>query len=106
VAQVSEVRTIAADELWLSPAYHRPSVAFHFTWKPDWIAVRELLPAIEAALAPFDPRPHWAKLFTMPADEVRSRYEQLGAFVELSSRFDPDGKFRNDFLSRLVFGAR
>jgi alditol oxidase len=104
--QVSEVRTVAADELWLSPAYHRPSVAIHFTWKPDWVAVRELLPAIEAALAPFEPRPHWAKLFTMPADEVRSRYDQLGDFVELASRFDPDGKFRNDFLSRFVFGAR
>jgi xylitol oxidase len=105
VVQVSEVRTIAADELWLSPAYHRPSVAFHFTWKPDSAAVRELLPTIEAALAPFDPRPHWAKLFTMPADEVRSRYEQLGAFVDLASGFDPDGKFRNDFLSRFVFGG-
>jgi xylitol oxidase len=106
LVQVSEVRTIAADELWLSPAYHRPSVAIHFTWKPDWVAVRELLPAIESALAPFEPRPHWAKLFTMPADEVRSRYEQLGGFVELASRFDSDGKFRNDFLSRFVFGAR
>jgi len=106
VVQVLEIRAIAGDELWLSPAYHRPPVAFQFTWKPDWIAVRDLLPAIEAALAPFDPRPHWAKVFTMPADEVRSRYENMDAFVELASRFDPDGKFRNDFLSRLVFGAR
>lgn len=102
--QVSEVRTVAADDLWLSPAYRRASVAFHFTWKPDWPAVRELLPAIEAALAPFDPRPHWAKLFTMPADEVRSRYERLDDFVEIARRFDPDGKFHNAFLRRFVFG--
>ena len=62
---VSEIRTIAADDLWLSPAYGRDSVAFHFTWRPDWPAVRALLPDVEAALEPFEPRPHWAKLFTM-----------------------------------------
>jgi alditol oxidase len=104
IVQVSEVRTVAADELWLSPAYHRASVAIHFTWKPDWPAVRDLLPAIETALAPFDPRPHWAKLFTLPADEVRSRYERLDDFVELAGRVDPDGKLRNEFLNQFVFG--
>jgi xylitol oxidase len=103
LVQVAEVRTIAADDLWLSPAYHRASVAFHFTWKPDWPAVRDILPHVEVALAPFDPRPHWAKLFTMPADEVRSRYERLGTFVDLAAGLDPDGKFRNDFLRRFVF---
>ena len=85
-------------------AYHRASAAIHFTWKPDWPAVRELLPAIETALAPFNPRPHWAKLFTLPADEVRSRYERLDDFVELAGRVDPDGKLRNEFLNRSVFG--
>ena len=55
---VSEIRTIAADDLWLSPAYGRDSVAFHFTWRPDWPAVRALLPDVEAALEPFEPRPH------------------------------------------------
>ena len=98
------MRTVAADDLWLSPAYHRASVAIHFTWKPDWPAVRDLLPAIETALAPFDPRPHWAKLFTLPADEVRSRYERLDDFVELAGHVDPDGKLRNEFLDRFVFG--
>jgi xylitol oxidase len=104
IVEVSEVRTVAADDLWLSPAYHRASVAIHFTWKPDWPAVRDLLPAIESALAPFDPRPHWAKLFTLPADEVRSRYERLDDFVELAGHVDPDGKLRNEFLNRFVFG--
>src|SRR5438128_10999001 len=59
---VTEIRAVAADELWLSTAYGRASAAFHFTWKPDWPNVRDLLPEIEAALAPFAPRPHWAKL--------------------------------------------
>ena len=101
---VSEIRTIAADELWLSPAYRRSSVAFHFTWRPDWPSVRALLPVIEAAIEPFEPRPHWAKLFTMAPEVVRSRYERLPAFVAMASRFDPEGTFRNDFARRYVFG--
>jgi xylitol oxidase len=101
---VSEVRTIAADDLWLSPAYRRASAALHFTWKPDWPAVRALLPAIEAALEPFAPRPHWGKLFTLAPDLVRSRYERLPDFLALARRFDPEGKLRNDLLRRTIFG--
>jgi alditol oxidase len=62
---ISEIRTIAADDLWMSTCYQRPSVAIHFTWKQDWPAVRRLLPVIEKELAPFQPRPHWGKLFTL-----------------------------------------
>ena len=103
--QVSEVRTIAADNLGLSMANGRASVAIHFTWKPDWDAVRILLPDIEAALRPFEPRPHWGKLFTMSPDELRSRYPRLPDFVDLANRLDPDGVFRNDFVNRSLFGA-
>ena len=101
---VSEIRTIAADDLWLSPAYRRSSVAFHFTWRPDWPSVRALLPVIEAALEPFEPRPHWAKLFTMSPEVVRSRYERMTAFAAMAGRLDPEGTFRNDFTHRYVFG--
>ena len=103
--QVSEVRTIAPDDLWMSTASGRASVAIHFTWKPDWEAVRRILPAIESALAPFEPRPHWGKLFTMPAEAVRSSYEKLPQFVALLERMDPAGTFRNAFLDRYVFAA-
>jgi xylitol oxidase len=101
--QVAEIRTIAADDLWLSMAQSRASAAFHFTWKPEPEAVRRLLPEVEAALRPFEPRPHWGKVFTMPAAEVRSRYARLPDFVALARRSDPDGKFRNAFLDRIVF---
>ncbi len=101
----SEIRTIAADELWLSPSQGRSSVALHFTWRPDWPAVRELLPAIEGALDPFEPRPHWGKLFTMAPEVVASRYPRRPAFVELASRLDPEGVFRNAFVDRYVFGG-
>ncbi len=101
--QISEVRTIAGDELWMSTASGRDSVAFHFTWQPDWEAVRRVLPTIEAALARFQPRPHWGKLFTMSPDAVRASYEQLPQFVALLERHDPTGTFRNAFLSRNIF---
>jgi len=90
---ISEIRTIAADTLWLSPCYERDGIAFHFTWKPLEAEVLALLPRIEAALAPFDARPHWGKLFLeAPA------HPKLDAFRELRARFDPGGKFLNDFV--------
>jgi xylitol oxidase len=102
LVQVSEIRTIAADEHWLSPMYRRPSTAIHFTWVPDWPAVREVLPMIEDALAPFGARPHWGKLSTMPAAAIRSQYERWQAFVALVDEFDPAGRFRNPYLERLL----
>jgi xylitol oxidase len=101
---VSEIRTIAADDLWLSPAYRRPSVAFHFTWRPDWPAVRAMLPVVEAALDPFEPRPHWAKLFTMAPQTVRARYPRLADAATLAGSWDPAAKLRNAFLDRFLFG--
>jgi xylitol oxidase len=104
LVQISEVRTIAADDLWMSTAFGRESVALHFTWVPDWDAVRPVLPALEAALAPFDPRPHWGKMFTMPPETIAASYAQLPRFVALVERHDPTGKFRNAFLNRYIFG--
>ncbi|HSH18706.1 MAG TPA: FAD-binding protein [Candidatus Saccharimonadales bacterium] len=100
---VSEIRTVAADELWMSPSYQQPRVAIHFTWRPDTEVVHKLLPLLEEWLAPFSPVPHWAKLFAMPAPEVRSRYAKLDDFKQLAGRYDPDGKFRNDFLEGLLY---
>ena len=100
---VSEIRTVAADELWLSPAYRRDSVAIHFTWRPDVRRVGDLLPDVEAVLEPFEPRPHWGKLFATDAQVLRSRYERRRDFVGLAHRLDPDGKFRNAFVDQYVF---
>jgi xylitol oxidase len=102
LVQIAEVRTIAADDLWMSMAFGRASVALHFTWLPDWEAVQQVLPALEDALAPFEPRPHWGKLSTMSAEDVQSRYPRLPEFRDLLSRFDPAGKFRNAFVRRYL----
>jgi len=101
---ISEIRTIDADELWLSPCYKRPSVAIHFTWKPDWDSVRGLLPVIERELSPYDVRPHWGKLFAIEPATLRSRYERMGDFKDLVSKYDPGGKFRNPFLAKNLYG--
>lgn len=100
---ITELRTIKADDLWLSPAYKQDSVAIHFTWKPEWPEVSQILPIIERELAPYNPRPHWGKLFTLAPKELQSRYEKLPDFVALAKQFDPDGKFRNEFLNTNIF---
>lgn len=94
---VSEVRTIAGDELWLSPFYKRPSCAIHFTWERNWPAVKKLLPFIENALAPFGVRPHWGKLFTIPPTQLQASYPKFADFQKLLAHYDPQGKFRNKF---------
>ena len=96
---ITEFRTIDADNLWISEAYKRPSMAIHFTWKPEWPAVKEILPSIEAKLAPFEARPHWAKLFTMPPDVLQSRHPRMDDFKKLLNQYDPKGKFQNEFLA-------
>nr|WP_240163747.1 D-arabinono-1,4-lactone oxidase [Spirosoma taeanense] len=100
---ISELRTIDADNLWMSTCYKQPSLAIHFTWKQDWPAVRQVLPLIEKELAPFKFRPHWGKLFTMSPSLLQSRYEKLTDFKQLVKQYDPQGKFRNDFLQTNLY---
>ncbi len=102
VLHVSEIRTVAADDLWLSPSHERDSVAVHFTWHKDPEGVAAVVPAVEEALAPFAPRPHWGKVFTTPPDDVRARYARADDFRHLAAELDPKGTFRNDFLDRYL----
>jgi len=101
---ISEIRAIAADDLWMSPCYKQACITLHFTWKQDWPAVSKLLPVIEKELAPFNARPHWGKLFTTSPASLKSIYAKLPEFVQLSKKYDPQGKFRNEFLERNIFG--
>ena len=98
---VSEIRTIAADELWLSPLHGGDRVALHFTWKPLQPEVEAVLPVIEERLAPFDVRPHWGKVFRM---DPSGSYPKLADFRALAGGLDPEGKFRSPFLRRTVLG--
>jgi alditol oxidase len=100
---VSEIRSVAADDLWMSPFYKKTCVAFHFTWKQEWIEVRQLLPLIEEALAPYKAIPHWGKLFRMQATVLQSRFERLNDFKDLMAFHDPQGKFRNHYIDSILF---
>jgi alditol oxidase len=102
VLRICEIRVIAADDLWLSPCYRRDSVAFHFTWIPDTAAVLPVVTLVEQQLAPFQPRPHWGKVFTTSADDLFSSYDRLPDFVDLMHHYDPAGKFRNAYTARYL----
>jgi xylitol oxidase len=101
VLQISELRSIAADSLWMSSAFERDSVAFHFTWIRDMAAVVPVLRAIEARLAPFGARPHWGKVFA--GRDLAPLWPRFGDFAALRARVDPAGKLLNPFLAGLGF---
>lgn len=101
VLLISEIRTVRGDDLWLSPHYGRDSVSFHFTWGPDQAAVEVAVAAVEAALATYDPRPHWGKLFLPRAPsepQWAASYPRLADFLALRDRLDPGHKFTNAWL--------
>lgn len=100
---ISEIRTIKADNFWMSPCYKKDCVTFHTTWKQEVDTVNSLMPLIEEQLAPFNPIPHWAKLFTMSPTVLQSRYEKIADFKQMVNHYDPYGKFRNEFLNRNIY---
>jgi len=100
VLHISEIRTIAADDLWLSPSYGRDSVALHFTLIKDEARVAPVVDLIGRRLAPFAARPHWGKLFGHSAETLRALYPRYDDFAALRRRYDPEGKFRNPFIAR------
>jgi xylitol oxidase len=102
VLQVAEFRTVAADELWLSPCHGRATAGLHFTWNDDDERVQRAVAELERVLAPYDPRPHWGKVFRTSRDEIAGHYPKLADFRALIDRFDPERKFGNAFLSTYV----
>jgi xylitol oxidase len=102
---ITELRTIASDDLWMSPAYQQDSMAIHFTWKPETEEVQKVLPLIEEKLAPFNARPHWAKVFTMSPSRLQEVYANTPKFKTLLAKYDPQGKFRNQFVDTNLFSG-
>lgn len=102
---ITEIRTIAADDLWMSPCYGQDCVSIHFTWKQNPKEVGELIAMIETELEPFQYRPHWGKLFSIAPSVLASRYEKLPEFIALAKQFDPSGKFKNDYLNLNIYPA-
>ncbi len=103
---VTEIRTMAGDDQWLSPAYGQDMIGLHFTFHRDTVAVTELLGIIEPILLAAGARPHWGKLYLATAEDLASRYPQLHQWRQLRDRMDPDGKFTNPFLTALALSYR
>jgi xylitol oxidase len=101
--QISEIRTVLPDRLWMSTAYERDCVCLHFTWTDNDEDVAEAIPIVESALQRYAPRPHWGKMHTLSPAEIAERYLRVDDFRELCRRHDPDGKFRNPYLDRYIF---
>lgn len=100
---VSEIRTMAADEQWLSGASGRETVGLHFTWLQREEEVAALLPRLEEQLLPLGARPHWGKRFA--ATDLAGIYPRMEDFARLAEKLDPQGKFRNDFVKKLLFSS-
>jgi xylitol oxidase len=99
---ITELRTVAADDLWLSGAFERDTLAIHFTWRNLPEPVAAILPSIEAALAPFAPRPHWGKWHRFDAERIAAAYPRLAEARAAFEARDPSGMFANIHLSRLA----
>jgi xylitol oxidase len=98
---ITELRTIAADDLWLSGAYQRDTLAIHFTWKKD-LAIYPVIEKVEAALRPYNYRPHWGKVFTADGKYLSSVYPKMSEFKALVEALDPASKFENTFTRRIL----
>lgn len=102
VLQVSEVRTVAGDDLWLSGAYGGDAVALHFTWHPWPERVHPVVDRLEERLLPLGARPHWGKVFRAGVDAVAPLYPRWDDFLALAGRYDPEGRFRNAWTARVL----
>merc|ERR1712039_1090850 len=109
VILVSEVRSVAADGLLLSPHAEdrvgaEGSVALHFTWRKQEAEVMStVLPVLEKALEPFQARPHWGKLFAMSREKLEQLYGgALSEFRSVMHRYDPEGRFCNTWVRNTV----
>ncbi|MGA1595374.1 MAG: D-arabinono-1,4-lactone oxidase, partial [Candidatus Nanopelagicales bacterium] len=98
---VTEIRTMRADDLWLSPAYSVDTVGIHFTWHRDE-RIFEVLPAIEEVLLPLGARPHWGKVSVASPEQLHSAYPRLTDFLRLREQVDPQGRFCGPFVTRLM----
>lgn len=100
--QISEIRTVNRDQLWMSTAYQRDCVCLHFTWTDNDADVAAAIPVVESVLTQFQPRPHWGKMHSLPRQHIEAQFPRINDFRDLCRRFDPDGKFHNAYLNRYV----
>ncbi|WBU38966.1 D-arabinono-1,4-lactone oxidase [Homoserinibacter sp. YIM 151385] len=97
----TELRTVAAEGLWLSSSFEADVLSIGFTWKHHPVEVDRLIREVEEIVLPLGARPHWGKLDH--ATELDRLYPRLDDFRALADEWDPRGKLRNDYLDRKLF---
>ena len=95
-----EFRTVAADDIWISPMNGRAcvSISFHQYAKMAW---REAFEGVERVFQAAGGRPHWAKRHTLTSADVLRLYPDAPRFAAVRKRVDPGGKFLNQHLAEL-----
>ena len=95
-----EVRFVKGDDIWLSPFYQQDSISIsvHQYYKQDpW----QLFNIVEPILQHYQGRPHWAKMHSLQASQLRNLYPKWDAFMDLRAQLDPERKFLNPYLEQL-----
>jgi len=92
-----EVRTLAADDIPLSPAYERASVTISVHQAAD-LPCDALFADTQAVFANHGGRPHWGKFHDLDAKTLAPLYPEWDAFLLVRERLDPEGRFANDYL--------
>ncbi|HEY4124271.1 MAG TPA: D-arabinono-1,4-lactone oxidase [Rhizomicrobium sp.] len=95
-----EYRTVAPDDVWMSPFYKRPSatIALHQYHRVDTTKLFEMA---EGILRRYEGRPHWGKRHTRSGAELAQIYPEYERFVALRRKLDPTGKFLNPYLAKM-----
>jgi FAD/FMN-containing dehydrogenase len=101
VAWPLEYRTLAADEIPLSPAYRRATVTISVHQAAE-LPYAGFFGDVEAVFRSHGGRPHWGKHHTHQASELRALYPEWERFHALRRRVDPRGRLLNDYLRRLL----
>lgn len=96
-----EYRTLAADDIYLSPASGRDAVAISLHQSHD-LSYHAFFADAEAIFRNHSGRPHWAKIHTHSARELRALYPMWRQFQEVRRRLDPAGRFMNEYLRGLM----
>lgn len=102
LVQVCEIRTVAADDLWLSPAHGRDTVGVHITWVRDTAVVLPAVRRLHDVLDPLGARPHWGKVFTADPGSLGERYPRIDDMRRLVAEVDPHGALGNDLVDPLL----
>ena len=91
------MRTLAADDIPLSPAYERASVTISVHQAAD-LPCDALFADTQAVFANHGGRPHWGKFHDLDAKTLAPLYPEWDAFLLVRERLDPEGRFANDYL--------